>query len=190
MHFSVCQENIHPQRRSYGFISGIKTYGRGEDAMYAFCLFCETQRCKTIAEYIHKNYGFICFSPQIIQRKWIKGISCEEHHDSLPGYLFLYTVGTELPHFGINGIIRCLGNGPLADQDLAFAEMLYRKNGIIGIIPLIKEGERCRINDPAWEDIHGTVIKMDHGRKRCCVEYEFDNVIRTVWVGYEIIVND
>ena len=158
--------------------------------MFVFCLFCETQRCKTIAEYISKNYGYTCISPQIIQRKWIKGNPQEEFHHSLPGYLFLYTEEAELPHFGISGIVRSLGNGPLAGRDLAFAEMLYRRNGIIGIVPLIEEGERCRINDPAWEDIHGTVIKMDRGRKRCCVEYEFDNIKRTIWVGYEIIVKD
>ena len=158
--------------------------------MFAFCLFCETQRCKTIAEYINRNYGYICISPQIIQRKWIKGVPREESHYSLPGYLFLYTEDAVLPHFGIDGIVRFLGNGPLAGQDLAFAEMLYRRDGIIGIVPLIAEGERCRINDPAWEDIHGTVIKMDRGRKRCCVEYEFDNVKRAIWVGYEIIVKD
>ena len=158
--------------------------------MFAFCLFCETQRCNTIAEYINRNYGYTCISPQIIQRKWIKGVPREEYHHSLPGYLFLYTEEAELPHFGISGIVRSLGNGPLAGRDLAFAEMLYRRNGIIGIVPLIEEGERCRINDPAWEDIHGTVIKMDRGRKRCCVEYEFDNIKRTIWVGYEIIVKD
>ncbi len=158
--------------------------------MFAFCLFCETQRCKTIAEYINRNYGYTCITPQIIQRKWIKGIPREERHLSLPGYLFLYTEEADLPYFGIGGVIRLLGNGPLAGQDLAFAEMLYRRNGIIGIIPLIQEGERCRINDPAWEDIHGTIIKMDRGRKRCCVEYEFDSVRRTIWVGYEIIVKD
>lgn len=142
-----------------------------------------------IAEYIFLNYGYVCISPQIIQRKWIRGVSHEESHDSLPGYLFLYTDEPELPHFGINGIIRCLGNGPLIGQDQAFADMLYRTNGVIGIIPLIREGERCRINDPAWEDIQGKVIKMDHGRKRCCVQYEFDHIKRTIWVGYEIIVN-
>ena len=158
--------------------------------MFAFCLFCETQKCKTIAEYINKNYGYTCISPKIIQRKWIKGVPYEVSHDSLPGYLFLYTENPKLPRFGISGIIRCLGNGPLTGNDLAFADMLYRKNGVIGIIPLIREGERCRINDPAWEDIQGKVIKIDHGRERCCVEYIFDNIRRTIWAGYEILAKD
>ncbi len=158
--------------------------------MYAYCLFCETQNCKTIAEYITRNYEYRCIYPQIIQRKWVKGISMEEGHDWLPGYLFLYTNNKIIPRFDIKGIIRCLGNGELTGGDLSFAEMILRQDGTMGIIPLIEEGERCRINDPAWEDIQGKVIKMDRGRKRCCVEYEFDDVKRTIWAGYEIIARD
>ncbi len=158
--------------------------------MYAYCLFCETQKCKIIAEYIARNYGYRCMSPQIVQRKWVKGKPTEENHDWLPGYLFLFTDEKIVPRFDISGIIRCLGNGELTGRDLSFAEMILRQNGTMGIIPLIREVERCRINDPAWEDIHGRVIKMDRGRKRCCVEYEFDDIKRTIWAGYEIIAKD
>ena len=157
--------------------------------VYAYCLFCETQRCRLIAEYISTNYGHGCISPQIIQRKWVKGIPTEENHDWLPGYVFLYTEEPVQPHFDISGIIRCLGNGELKGQDLAFAEMIYKQNGIIGNIPLIREGELCRINDPAWEEMQGRIIRMDHGRKRCCVEFEFDGARQTVWAGYEITVS-
>lgn len=153
--------------------------------MHAYCLFCETQRCRLIAEYISRYYGYPCFSPQIIQRKWIKGTLTEETHQWLPGYVFLYTDDEIVPRFDIKGIIRCLGNSELKGPDLAFAEMIYQQNGIIGTIPLIREGDRCSISDPAWTEMAGRVIKIDRGRKRCCVEFEFDGVIRTVWAGYE-----
>lgn len=155
--------------------------------MYAYCLFCETQRCRPIAEYISKNYGYQCVSPLIIQRKWVKGVMTEESHDWLPGYIFLYTDELILPHFKVDGIIRCLGNGALNGPDLSFAEMIYRHHGIMGTVSLIREGERCRINDPAWREMSGKVIKMDRERQRCCIEFEFDGIKRTVWVGYEII---
>lgn len=155
--------------------------------MYAYCLFCETQRCKKIAEYISRNYGYQCISPRIIQRKWIKGVPTEAAHDWLPGYLFLYTQERIIPKFDISGIIRCLGNQELAGQDLAFAEMIRQRDGIIGNIKLTCEGTQCKINDPAWAGTLGRVIKMDRGRRRCCVEFEFDGAIHTVWVGYEII---
>ena len=154
--------------------------------VYAYCLFCETQRCKTIAEYINRNYGYQCLSPQIVQRKWIKGIPTEENHDWLPGYLFLFSDRKIIPRFDVGGIIRCLGNGELTGQDLHFAEMIRRKNGMMGMIPLAREGDRCTISDPAWKELSGRIIKMDHGRKRCCVEFEFDGIIRTLWVGYEL----
>lgn len=156
------------------------------EPLYAYCLFCKTQRCKPIAEYISRNYGYLCISPQIIQKKWVKGTPEEERHDWLPGYLFLYTQEPIEPKFDISGIIRCLGNKELSGQDFRFAEMILQRKGIIGCIPLIQEGARCRINDPAWNGIHGRIIKLDRGRQRCCVEFEFDDVVHTVWTGYEI----
>ena len=153
--------------------------------LHAYCLFCETQRCGLIADYISRNYGYPCFSPQIIQRKWIKGTLSEEAHQWLPGYLFLYSESVIVPRFDIAGIIRCLGNGELTGSDLVFADMIYQRNGIIGTVPLIREGDRCRISDPAWTEMAGRVIKVDRERKRCCIEFEFDGVMRTLWAGYE-----
>lgn len=153
--------------------------------LHAYCLFCETQRCKIIAEFISHNYQYTCFSPCIVQRKWIKGVPTEEVHQWLPGYIFLYSENAINTQFSVKGIIRCLGNGELTGQDLAFAEMIYRTNGIIGNVKLIKEGNKCRICDPVWDDLSGQVIRMDHERKRCCIEFVFDGIARTIWVGYE-----
>ena len=51
--------------------------------VHAYCLFCETQRCRIIAEYINRNYSYLCFLPQIIQRKWVKGVPKEERDEML-----------------------------------------------------------------------------------------------------------
>ena len=158
--------------------------------VYAYCFFCETQRCKTIAELIRKNYGYTCFAPQIIQRKWIKGTPTEEAHDWLPGYIFIFSSEKINPHFPIDGIFRCLGNEELQGQDQDFAVMLYHKNGVIGNAPLVQEGERCLLTDPSWQGMHGTVIRMDRGRQRCCIEFEFDGISRTIWVGYDLIKSE
>ena len=155
--------------------------------VYAYCLFCETQRCNIISEYIIKNYGYQCLSPQIVQRKWVKGVPVDENHDWLPGYLFIFSDRKISTKFEISGIIRCLGNGELKGHDLRFAEMIRCRNGMMGTVPLIQEGEKCRISDPAWERMSGKVIKLDRGRKRCCIEYSFDGIARTIWVGYEIL---
>lgn len=155
--------------------------------MHAYCLFCETQRCGAIAAVIEKNFHLRCISPQIIQRKWIKGVAHEVRHDWLPGYIFLYADEPMVPRFDVHGIIRWLGHDELKGRDFAFADMLYRRNGIIGEIRLAQVGDRCKVADPMWESMQGTIIKMDRGRKRCCVEFEFDHIRRSVWVGYDLV---
>lgn len=155
--------------------------------MYTYCLFCETQKCKTIAALIERTQGIRCISPEIIQRRWTKG-ACEEiHHPWLPGYVFLYSEAPVNGSIRMPGIIRMLGGGELRGSDLAFAKMLYSHNGVIGIVPLTEVGQYCTVNHPLWQKMEGRVIKMDRGRKRCCVEFTFDGTRRTVWLGYELI---
>lgn len=154
---------------------------------HAYCLFCETQKCQTIAALIERMMEIRCISPQIIQRKWVKGQCEEKRHPWLPGYVFLYSEDpiTESLHFP--GVIRLLGNGELRDKDLAFANMLYERDGTLGTIRLIEVGQHCTVDDPIWQKMEGKVIKIDRGRKRCCVEFSFDEIQRTVWLGYEMI---
>lgn len=159
--------------------------------MPAYCLFCETQRCVTIARLIEHNWNIRCISPEIIQRKWIKGVCEEKRHCWLPGYIFLYSEDPLEPSFlkslRVQGIIRLLGNGELQNEDFAFAEMLQERNGIIGAVQLTEVGQRCVIDDLLWQKAEGKVIKIDRGRKRCCVEFVFDGIRRTVWLGYETV---
>ena len=155
--------------------------------MYCYCLFCETQRCRIIARMIEKVYGITAISPIIMQREWKKNTYHEVARDWLPGYIFLYSEEKLIPHFEFMGILRWVGNGELEGQDLAFAETIYNQDGIMGTIRLAEEGDRCAVQDPMWEKLQGTILKVDRGRKRCCVEFEFDQQRRTVWVGYDII---
>lgn len=155
--------------------------------MTAYCLFCETQKCATIAKLIEKTRGIPCISPQVIQRKWVKGTSQEICHAMLPGYIFLYPEEKLEKPIRIPGIIRTLGNGELKSEDLAFASMIWEQKGVLGIIRLAEEGDRCIVDDPLWQRMEGKITKVDRGRKRCCVEFIFDNTVRTVWLGYEMV---
>ena len=158
--------------------------------MYAYCLFCETQKCERIAQIIQSVYGIRCIFPRIIQRKWVKGQCLEEPHQWLPGYIFLYSEEPIVPYFPVAGIIRWLERSELKGRDYAFAETLYRQNGVMGTVRLAEVGDRCKIADPVWENMSGTIIKLDRSRKRCCIVFEFDKTKRSVWVGYELIRPD
>ena len=155
--------------------------------LYMYCLFCETQKCTIVALTIERKYGIQAISPEIIQRKWVKGVCEEKRHNWLPGYVFLYSE-TPLTHrFVIPGIIRWLGKGELQYEDEAFARMIYEKGGVLGTLKLADIGDRCVIDDPLWAKMEGIVTKIDRGRKRCRVEFIFDNLRRSVWLGYEMI---
>lgn len=156
--------------------------------MHAYCLFCETQRCEPIAAYIEKAMtDWRCIYPRVIQRKWVRGTATEVSHTWLPGYLFLYTESMDFPHIRVSGVIRVLGAGELQGTDKDFADMIFQRGGVLGTIRLAEEGDRCVISDPLWEKQRGVILKIDRGRKRCCVEFEFDHTKRTVWVGYDMV---
>ena len=154
---------------------------------YAYCLFCETQKCAAIAAIIERSYHIRCISPEIIQRKWTKGVCEEKRHAWLPGYVFLYSEEPLTEPIRIPGIIRRLGEGELKNEDLAFATMLREHDGVIGTIRLVEVGDRCIIHDPLWQQTEGEVIKIDRGRKRCCISFTFDQVRRSVWLGYTMV---
>lgn len=155
--------------------------------MHAYCLFCETQRCKDIAKIIEKISDCRCIFPRVIQRKWVKGVAREVTHACLPGYLFLFTEEDIYPYFSVSGILRVLGRGELEGADLNFANMIYKCDGLLGTVRLAQVGDRCHISDPLWENLQGTIVKVDRGRKRCCVEFTFDRQKRRIWVGYDLI---
>ena len=155
--------------------------------MHVYCLFCETRRAVEIAGHIQMDTGYRCLSPQIIQRKWVKGVPQEVRHHWLPGYIFVYTDEPVPPVFRYPGVLRCLGNDELSGEDLKFAETVYRCDGVMGNVRLAEVGDRCKVDDPAWADLNGTVVKLDRGRKRCCVEFRFDERQWRVWVGYELV---
>lgn len=154
--------------------------------MPAYCLFCETQKCATISTLIERCWGIRCISPQIIQRKWVKGIPKEVRHLMLPGYIFIYPDIPLEKLIWVPGIIRTLGNSQLQNRDLAFADMLKKCNGVVGTIHLSMEGDRFALEDPLWQHIGGKIVKIDRERKRCCIEFTFDDIQHFIWLGYDL----
>ena len=156
--------------------------------MHAYCLYCRTQDCRIIARELELAYEDVkCIYPQIVQRKWVKGRCTEEIHNWLQGYIFLYSETKLERRYDIPGVIRVLGNDELKGENLAFAQMLLEHDGVVGTVRLIEVGDRCTIDDPLWRHLQGTVIKIDRGRKRCCIDITFDDAHRSIWVGYELI---
>ena len=162
--------------------------------MYAYCLFCETQKCKYVASSLEQRGVLKSFSPQIIRRHRIKGKNIDAMYDLLPGYVFMYSETEILENTlftGINGVIRKLGsqeNGfALTDGDYDFAMNLYRKNGVVGQVTIFQVGDDVKLDDPLFNNCEGKITKIDYRKQRARVEYHFGGMDCFTWVACDLI---
>ena len=115
-------------------------------------------------------------------------------HDLLPGYVFLYfedpvTFPWQLRK--VDRIIRCLRDTnldyELHGSDQEFAEMLYKKDGVIGRTEVTETNGRFTIADETFRNLHAEILKVDRRNKRMKIEILFANNKVQTWVEYEII---
>ena len=165
--------------------------------MYAYCLFCQTQKCGLIASVLEMRGVDRAFAPQIIRRQRRQGVNEDRVFDLLPGYVFVYSE-KELAGYdylqlveGISGIARRVGdrehNWVLTGGDREFAMNLYRKNGVVGQFTIFRTGEKVRLTDPLFNGCQGTVTRMDMKKQRARVDYEFAGMHCFTWVACEVI---
>ena len=80
--------------------------------MFAYCLFCRTQRCSRIARLLEIRGVDRAFSPKILSKQRKEGVNVPVERDLLPGYVFLFNE-ERLMDFtvfaGIDGISRRVG---------------------------------------------------------------------------------
>ncbi len=163
--------------------------------MYAYCLFCETQRCKVIAQILEsRGIATRAFSPQIIKRHRLRGRNMDVALDLLPGYVFFFNetpIEGFTPFQGIAGIIRRIGDRDkgweLSGSDGEFARHLLRKDGLLGQVTVFRVGDEIRLDDPLFNGCVGRIAKIDYRKQRARVEYHFAGIDCFTWVAVEMI---
>lgn len=162
--------------------------------MYAYCLFCQTQKCKYIASVLEQKGVLRAFSPQIIKRQRIQGANVDKQYDLLPGYVFVYSETEMIDNtlfYRVDGLIRRLGTVDnrfaLEGGDLDFALHLYEKNGIVGQVTVFKIGDQVRLDDPLFNGCSGTITEMDYRKERAKVSYRFAGMNCFTWVACRMI---
>lgn len=162
--------------------------------MYAYCLFCMTQRCKVIAQLLEIRGVNRAFSPQIIRKQRKKGENLKKRFDLLPGYVFLYSDERLVDYTlfcGMDGVIRRVGRTEtgyeLAGSDLDFAMKLLEKDGLVEGMKLYHSGDEVRLEDPLFAGCEGQVVEVDYRKERAKVAFVFDNAKREIWVSLDEI---
>ena len=166
---------------------------RGMDRYeYARCLFCETGKEERVVRAIHENgWGRAIFARRIRyikkDREWQK-----VGFPLLPSYVFVYAGQDEprntdyqkIPH-----VIRLLryadGIAELTGSDLRFADWLWRMNGEIGVVQMVREGDRVEIADGMLRELHGTILRVNRRQRKIYVAIDTQSISMRTWLAYE-----
>ena len=160
--------------------------------MYAYCLFCLTQRCKVIAKLMEIKGADRAFSPQIIRKQRKQGENIRKQFDLLPGYVFIYNEEKLTDYrifYGMDGVIRRVGRRDdgyeLEGPDLDFATKLLEKDGLVGAMKVCHIGDEVALTDPLFSGSEGKVVAIDYRKERAKVAFVFDNTKREIWVSLD-----
>lgn len=164
--------------------------------MHIYCLFCLTAHVPAISRILENVFSCKVIQAVILQRKWIKGTPTDEEHTFLPGYLFIYCDEPIKDTFRITrleGVIRFLsyeyGNADyeIRGSDRVFAENLYENNGLISYVPVYHQGDRLVVKNGMFQGQEARIKKVDRRKLRLLLEFSFDNTVRDIWMGYDVV---
>ena len=162
--------------------------------VYTYCLFCETVKCRSVAEEITERLHCRAISPKLVQHTWSRGKAVDIVHDLLPGYVFVYAEEAPLDVAflrSVGGVIRCLCDGnkrfELSGSDEQFALMILEKNGVIGKTKVYREGQMIRVCQGAYAGLETKILKVNPRNMRMQIEIPFANMYIRTWVEYEVV---
>ena len=162
--------------------------------MFAYCLFCRTQRCARIAQLLEIKGLNRAFSPQILQKQRVNGENIRKYADLLPGYVLAFSEEklTDFSvFFGIDGVIRKVGQADewyeLKGADREFAFDLLEKGGAVGAMKVVKTGDEVKLEDPLFANVQGKVTRVDWRKERARVDFVFRGNACHTWVALDDI---
>ena len=165
-----------------------------KDSMFAYCLFCETLKCKKIARTLEEQGFLSAFAPSIVRRQRLQGKNIDVKYDLFPGYVIAYSNYEVIdwnPIIKVDGVIRRLGassrNYKLEGTDYEFAIKLFEKEGTIGVVKVYRVGDRIELDDPLFMGCKGIISKIDFRKQRARVEFRFSEMNCYTWIACDII---
>ena len=160
--------------------------------MYAYCLFCRTQRCTRIAQLMEIRGADRAFSPKILSKYRKEGRNMDRERDLLPGYVFLFSEERIIDYAmfaGIDGVIRRVGRTEsgyeLEGPDRDFACGLVEKDGKLGALKMVAVGETVRLEDTLFDGSEGVITKIDYRKERARVDFRFEGNACHTWVAID-----
>ena len=158
----------------------------------AYCLFCRTQYSEDIVRMARMLYGGTAFCPKQIQHTFKEGRIVDIMHKLLPGYVFMFTeeeVDTTIRR-RIPNILKLLGDEKsgykLTGNDLAFARMLLKTNGVLGKTAVTEENGILSLTPDSDMGTNARILKVERRKHRMKIEFKFDSQTIATWVEYVV----
>lgn len=159
---------------------------------FIYCLFCRTQRQRSVALQAARRYQSKVVNPQVRNRRWVGDTARVFSKPLLPGYLFIFSkesIDFSQLRFDISGAIRILryenGDGNLTPDDRRFAMWLLKYDGTVGTSLAMREGDRIRVISGPMKDFEGSIKRVNKQRRRAEVMFTFDGLTRGVWMDFD-----
>lgn len=163
---------------------------------YVLCLFCLSGKEKEAVENIRKMECGVALFPQKIKHFRDKKEWADQPVPLVPGYVFVYMTEAEKESqyklSGIPEVIRVLSYGDediswLQGNDLEFADLIWRKNGLLGEVQTAKIGDRVEVVDNDLMQFHGKVAQVDKRKRMVLIRTEGAGIIDNVWLPYHMV---
>ena len=160
-----------------------------EDERYEYiqCLFCVTGREALVVRALQEAGGLRAVFPQKIKPIFHRDGWKDEKFPLFPRREALIRE---------SGILRVLTYGKddtqgyLVKNDRTFAEMLLQKEGVVGALEAVEEGNHVKIIDGILQNYNGRVVKVDRRKRLAKVELELLGDRRGVWLAFQILQKD
>lgn len=156
------------------------------------CLYVRVGREQKTVEMIRHLYPSVnALAVGQLKHKSQNGVKSVVNTILLPGYvLFQADEDFEVRRFySLEHVVRLLKyedrQWMLRGDDLAFAQWIYRMNGLIGLSKAYREGTMVRIAEGPLKDFAGKIVRVDSRNRNAQVAFGFDKQVFTAWLAFE-----
>lgn len=158
------------------------------------CLFCKSGYERLVVECINETCPAVAIFPKKVKRLLKQGEWLECSVPLMPGYIFVYA-NEDVTYAQLRSKSRVLKvlryaediTGELQGDDRAFADWIWRSDGMIGCLEAVKIGDWVEITDPMLQQLHGRVVKMDRRKQMVKLELDVLGSARSIWLNYELV---
>lgn len=164
-----------------------------EDALAYGCVFCRTGQEHRIAGDIERTWPNLCAHAVVyLKRRTTKGVVRLERAILMPGYVFFRAPRSLVPTRPYpDGVLKVLctdaGRWQLLDRDEAFAQWLFKNDGVIGMSKARRVGDRVQIQSGPLKDLEGMITRVDRRNRSGQVALNVAGREIRVWLGFELL---